>query len=926
MSTRDQLGDENFHEEKIDIKALLKMLVESQVKQAEYQGRQEKSQQQIIEILKSNNIAINNQKKQDTGNYADKKEITDANVITPVAIFEPGKNKPLYKALEVGKMEVVMGILRNNHVVVKEGIADDSSTALHLAIFWRRDIKIVKEIIEFIMEVEPNVLAYKTSDNGYTPCHFAAIYGYTEAAKAMVNKNSKLTQIRDVLGRTPLELAFDYVTTGQKEIVKYLYSVTTDENPSPFLGQDGVRLLHSAIDGNFYDRALCLVKRFPELVMEKSQKTKLCALELLVRKPFAFQSGGKLTWWQKPIYPKIQVYVQPADQSTSQLSEYNIRDEKNHSEAPKREDNHIVSSTIQKGILMPCLIRAPCIERLYNLKVMHEQAISLLKQMLMEIYKINNGGIEIIKFFEDNPDIIKVAITHGLTEVVLEGLEQFGHLMRYRLPDQMMIEMAIEERNEEIVNLICERGDSHGDKIDLVSATDNDGNTILHYAAKLAPSAKLNLVSGVALQMQREVQWFKGVKNIMRETDRYKRNRDGKTARHIFDEAHKDLLNKAEDWMKDTSSSCMIVAALVATVAFAAAFTVPGGNISDSNSTMNGTPVFLGKSSFTMFVVADAIALFASITSVLMFLTIYTSRYAAKDFLTYLPRKVIIGFATLFLSMAAMMIAFGASLFIIVGSKFPRAPIPIAVFTSLPILLFAWLQLPLFYNMVYSTYWSNILRQHKYTQPTIEKNYENRKRDNKIVEEIIKLMQPKTLECKTRDNGYTSCHFAAIYGNPKAAEMMVNRNSKLTQIRDAEGRTPLELAFDFVTIGQKEVVKYLYSVTRDENPSPFTDTPTSSLSPVSFGFQFSFIKNVENPNPISLKNNLQEKSIHIQALHFFFQFVAYYERSSFSSFILLVVSTACSTTSKTTTSTTSNITRSTTFFLLLLILMILIFR
>ncbi|RZC81510.1 hypothetical protein C5167_044080 [Papaver somniferum] len=45
-------------------------------------------------------------------------------------------------------------------------------------------------------------------------------------------------------------------------------------------------------------------------------------------------------------------------------------------------------------------------------------------------------------------------------------------------------------------------------------------------------------------------------------------------------------------------------------------------------------------------------------------------------------------------------------------------------------------------------------------------------------------------------------------------------------------------------------------------------TPTSSLSPVSFGFQFAFIKNIENPNP-------------------------YYERSSFFSPSLLLFSLSC---------------------------------
>ncbi|KAI3929079.1 hypothetical protein MKW92_028492, partial [Papaver armeniacum] len=50
---------------------------------------------------------------------------------------------------------------------------------------------------------------------------------------------------------------------------------------------------------------------------------------------------------------------------------------------------------------------------------------------------------------------------------------------------------------------------------------------------------------------------------------------------------------------------------------------------------------------------------------------------------------------------------------------------------------------------------------------------------------------------------------------------MVNKNPGLTQIRNKEGMVPLELALHHVTIGQKDIVEYLYSVTKDEYPSPF---------------------------------------------------------------------------------------------------------
>lgn len=140
------------------------------------------------------------------------------------------------------------------------------------------------------------------------------------------------------------------------------------------------------------------------------------------------------------------------------------------------------------------------------------------------------------------------------------------------------------------------------------------------------------------------------MESILRKKHRLKTNIDGDTAQHIFTGEHKGLVEKGEKWMKDTSGSCMVVAALIATVTFQTAFTVPGGYVSDINSSKNGSPVFLETTSFTVFVVADALALFSFVTSVLMFFAIYTSRYAEEEFYKSLPRKVIIGLGTLFIS------------------------------------------------------------------------------------------------------------------------------------------------------------------------------------------------------------------------------------------------------------------------------------
>ncbi|XP_026452824.1 ankyrin repeat-containing protein ITN1-like isoform X1 [Papaver somniferum] len=431
-------------------------------------------------------------------------------------------------------------------------------------------------------------------------------------------------------------------------------------DPAMLTNGRGSFFLRCLIEANFCDMALCLIKQIPEFALEISHnygisRLSMSALEMMVRRPFAFQSGTKLTWGQNLIYSLIQVdmnstYFQPVKPNKCQ-SECPIRDEENplpevlNCTKAEESSKFSTSSSTYKRHVMPYITKVIGIERQYNQNLMNQQASALIKQMFVDLKKETNAQT-LMKFFDKNPNIMKTAIKNGITEFVAECLEKFDSLIWPRISGETMLETAIIERKEMIANIL-ETSDKFDETITLLSRVDlDDGNTILHYAAKRASSAQLNLISRAALQMQREMQWFKGVQSILRESDRLIRNKNGDPAQFVFSEEHKDLLKEGEDWLKDTSGSCMIVAALIATVAFAAAFTVPGGNISDSNSALNGTPVFLGNSSFTLFAIADALALFSSITSVLMFLAIYTSRYAEIDFLKSLPQKLIFGLTT----------------------------------------------------------------------------------------------------------------------------------------------------------------------------------------------------------------------------------------------------------------------------------------
>nr|KAJ0221656.1 hypothetical protein LSAT_V11C200077290 [Lactuca sativa] len=295
-----------------------------------------------------------------------------------------------------------------------------------------------------------------------------------------------------------------------------------------------------------------------------------------------------------------------------------------------------------------------------------------------------------------------VAAERGNTRFVIELIRLYPDLIwKVNDTNQSIFHTAAEHRHMDIYNLLYEIG-SKRNQITLLK--DANENNMLHLVGKSAKKKRHEDVSGAAFEMQRELLWFKEVEGMVPFSYREERNKDGLTPHELFTVEHKDLVVKGEEWMKGTASQCMVVAALIATIVFAAAFTVPGGyNQND------GIPIFYREVSLKLFVVADAISLFSSSASIIMFLSILTSRYGERDFYESLPKKLTLGLATLFLSITTMMVAFSLSLFVLYHKDLQWIPILVAMFATMPVFLFATLQYPLLKDIIVATYGSKYL-------------------------------------------------------------------------------------------------------------------------------------------------------------------------------------------------------------------------
>ncbi|XP_059631711.1 ankyrin repeat-containing protein NPR4-like [Cornus florida] len=401
--------------------------------------------------------------------------------------------------------------------------------------------------------------------------------------------------------------------------------------------------------------------------------------------------------------------------------------------SPSKSKRFIKVRRLLKGSILSVL-KAIGIEKILSMRLKNNQARELLSKMCSPMWTFDSKHVQVYL------EAIKRAIKCGNAEFVEEVLRSNPALIWGNKENKergSIFHIAVAFRQEKIWNLIYGLNTEHRNKI---IGTLVETNNLLHIAA--CPMVMSETIGapdeaskqpmqreqqfwkafseapGTAMKVQRELQWYKEVERMVPSSYRILANNKGETPPALFSKWHSELVKDGEKWMRDTATSCTIVATLIVTVVFAAALTLPGGNADDDpeqpehpRSLHSGDPKFLWRTSFMAFVISDALSLFSSVTSVLMFLSILTSRFEEKDFLEALPKRLIIGLATLFLSIAAMMVTFVATLVMVLRRRIEWAAAPVALLASVPVTLFALLQFPLFLDMVSSTYGRGIFNR-----------------------------------------------------------------------------------------------------------------------------------------------------------------------------------------------------------------------
>ncbi|WOG95050.1 hypothetical protein DCAR_0314352 [Daucus carota subsp. sativus] len=552
---------------------------------------------------------------------------------------------PLHSAALRGDWHAADIILRKYPKVINMSITHREDTVLHIAASTKHTYFAEKLVTKI----------------GGTAL-WLAVASTEKMVDILLKRNKGLLKIR-TRGRLPLMCA---IWSGHKDIVEYMYSMT-DIVDEKWKVSDKKSLLNSCIVEGLFDIALKIMndcKKEGTLMIIGTE-----VLRYLASKPAAFD--GKIRPFLRRLVNKGSTKI------------FNIRN------LTKIIDNIYLATHAR------CLVWKQ--GRCGIFEIVRYIWGEIVKQKHDDILKIITAGGSKKKKAEG---FLFIAARLGNYKFIIELLRLFPEIAWHTAGDNnyTIFHVAVINRQENVYKLLYELGAKK------MRTLDKDGNNILHLAAIKPPQSRLNNVSGAALQMQRELLWFKEVSTRVHVIDRRQLNKEGKTPQVLFTEQHADMVEKGEIWMKHTAAQCMVVATLIATIMFAAAFTLPGGNNGD-----NGHPIFRKKTIFIIFVVADATSLCASSASILMFLAILTARYTENDFLVSLPWKLMAGFSTLFISIATMMVAFSASFFILYAESLKWIPILVATFAAAPVISFAMLQYRLLLDVIKSALMSRHL-------------------------------------------------------------------------------------------------------------------------------------------------------------------------------------------------------------------------
>ncbi|KAL4299031.1 hypothetical protein AHAS_Ahas17G0060200 [Arachis hypogaea] len=628
-------------------------------------------------------------------------------------------------------------------------VNNSEDTALHVAVDLDEE-NVVKDLVSIIVEHEKSALKIGNK-HGDTPLHVAASRGFARLCKCIIGENEERIELRTLKnnnGETPLFLA---ALNGNKKAFAYLSQTFHDRHqiilPHLVRDHDQDSILHCVIGREYFDLAVIIADNFPMLTTLRN-KDGFTPLKVLATRPSAFPSGIKFSWWKRILYHCILIEPLNAEHRLKKIREkmeakseekfpknyatlwdfiricWWEKDQeadieksiKNDDDSPFYPPNYeTVLQIISSIYVLVFGLHGVAVKEIRKTKKKHKWSGQLLDALMERPYEAfagKAGERPDPRGWDIQPEVYDIGRRHGKQQgtddeetpfllAARNGIVEMVVKIRRLIPSvihntnskkENVVLVAVKHRQPHVVEALkTELKDEVWNT--LIQAVDDDDNTLLHLAAQKQVGSKPWNVAGTALEMMWDIKWYQYMKKIVPRHCHFRSNKDSKTAGQIFNTSHQELIQEASQWLKDTSESCSVVAALVAGVSFATAGNVPGGYD-------NGEPPLEGQPAFEVFALASLVGLCFSVTGLIMFLSILTSRKVAKDFRRSLPLKLLAGLSSLFVSIITMFVSFCSGHFFLVNHKYKSILFPLYAATSIPVAFYALAQFPLYFDLL----------------------------------------------------------------------------------------------------------------------------------------------------------------------------------------------------------------------------------
>ncbi|KAJ6902024.1 ankyrin repeat-containing protein ITN1-like [Populus alba x Populus x berolinensis] len=321
--------------------------------------------------------------------------------------------------------------------------------------------------------------------------------------------------------------------------------------------------------------------------------------------------------------------------------------------------------------------------------------------VVIELLSKDGSLLEISR--SNGKNALHLAARQGHVDIVKALLSKDPQLARRTdKKGQTALHMAVKGQSCEVVKLLLDADAA------IVMLPDKFGNTALHVATRkkraeivnellLLPDTNVNALTRdhkTALDIAEELVLSEESSDIKECLSRYgalranelnqPRDELRKTVTQIKNDVHtqleqtrrtnknvhnisKELRKLHREGINNATNSVTVVAVLFATVAFAAIFTVPGGDFD------SGMAVVVSHASFKIFFIFNAIALFTSLAVVVVQITLVRGETKAERRVVEVINKL------MWLASVCTSVAFMASSYIVVGRKHEWAAVLITI-------------------------------------------------------------------------------------------------------------------------------------------------------------------------------------------------------------------------------------------------------